>query len=459
MNKKEAAIISAIFVLAFLLFCTPSLIRWSSGNPSIIGGPTYMHQRIAEQMLSGNFNRTDDLSFGGRPYTYPPFFSAGIAFFGLFFPLQLAGLFFVALFGGLATVSFYLTARIFFPKKRPIVAAAVLLLAPGIIFLFSHLDSRAPSMALSLLGLYFLLSGHGKKYYAGGALLGIAGLFHIEVAIVFGIIFLFMAKDDRKIIRSIILALVIAAAWYGPFLAAQGLPQINNLHEEYRERQFSLESPTIGNYFYEISAKGYLTLFLGALAVIGFVKSKSNFLRFWLIFTFIITLAAERFFIYLAFPAALLAASALVWMSGKTKRKNLFAVIIVALLAYSAFFGAVKVWNFAGEYPSREQYEAFTWIKNNTPENAMVFSDWQWGHWVTGIANRKSFIDGYAEYAPNATERVAKMENFYKTCEVPAGYNITYVYMEKWFADARNMTCLSKFELVYDKNWLEIYKV
>ena len=48
--------------------------------------------------------------------------------------------------------------------------------------------------------------------------------------------------------------------------------------------------------------------------------------------------------------------------------------------------------------------ETLTWIKNNTPENSVVLSWWDYGYWITTIAERTTLID-------NATLSTEKIKN------------------------------------------------
>jgi asparagine N-glycosylation enzyme membrane subunit Stt3 len=459
-RKKEIAI---LFLLAMALFALPSLMRWTYfDNPSIIGFPTYLHQRVAEDILNGKFNGYDALSFGGREYMYPLLFSLGIAFFAIALPIQIAGMLFVVIFGAVSIVFFYLIVRNYISKKYAFLSSLILLLIPGTIYFNSHLSSRAPPFALGMAAVYFLLRGGRKNLSTAGVLLGIAALFHPETAIFFGIVSLLLAAKNKKILFPLLIAILIASAYYLPFLAAHGLPEMNALHEEYRARRYSLETPSINNFFFELNMDAYITFPIAILAAIGVPiickKYRKNvFFVFWLLFALISAIAAERFLIYLAVTVAFLAAYAIIYLESRLS-KRFFLAVIIAVLVYSSIFAASKITYFANSYPTKEQYNAMLWIKENTSENSTVLSDWVWGHWITDIAERKTFVDGYAEYAPDVNKRFALLSKFYSECAVPEGYNIGYIYMEDWFADKMNITCLDRFPLLYDKDSIKIYK-
>ncbi|GEM_PF-1016359 len=477
--KMELAV---IFIISVAIFSLPSLLRWTYfSNPSTIGFPTYMHQRQAQDILNGiNY---DHLSFGGREYTYPPLFSRGIALFALALPVEIGGIIFVVVFGAISSVFFYLIVRDHISKKYAFLSSVFLILLPGTIYFNSHLSSRAPPFALGMAALYFLLKkidgadkksalASNKNIVIAGTLLGIAALFHPETAMFFGVVALFRAAKYKKIFLSFLIAAAIASAYYAPFLAAHGLPEANGLHEEYITRGYSLQISGIQNFFFEISPDAYITFAIAGLAIFGMWKKKHPFLAYWLLLALALGIIAERFLIYLAVPVALLAVYSFIYLDGlqnakhfetskKTKflrGKKLFKTLIALVFIYSIILASSKILYFANSYPTTQQYSAMLWLKNNTEENATILSDWQWGHWISGIAERRNFIDGYAEYAPNVTQRINELENFYRTCEVPQGYNISHIYMEQWFLNSFNVTCMGKFPVAYNNSGLLVYK-
>jgi asparagine N-glycosylation enzyme membrane subunit Stt3 len=308
--------------------------------------------------------------------------------------------------------------------------------------------------------IYLFLRGGKRSMAAGGALLGIAALFHPETAAVFGILSVFLAVKNKKVFFALILAVAIASAYYLPFLATHGLPEVNALHEEYRTRNASLETPQLQDFFFEITPDSYFTFAIAALAAIGAWRAKNRFFQYWLLLALVLTIAAERFMIYLIVPVAFLAVYAIAYLETKMKASGkLFFMIMALILIYCAIFAAAKIIYFSQAYPTLEQYDAMLWIRENTPKNSTILTDWAWGHWISGIANRKNFVDGFAEYAPQANARIAELEEFYRTCKIPQGYNISYIYMEKWFADSENMSCIYKFEMVYNQTQLYVFIV
>lgn len=460
-----------LFVFGLVLFSLPSLLRfYFYGFGDIIGFPTYLHTRIAGYIIDGTFNFYDPLSFGGRTYVYPPLFSYVLAAFGYVFGLKAGSVLFVSVFGGLGIIAFYMVMKIFLHRNHAVLAAIVLALLPVTISLYSHVSTRAVPTTISLFALYFLIKDHKKYYLHSSVLLGVAALFHPEVAVVFTIIillyFLSFRHSLENFLRLAAIVVLISALWYVPFLFSNGFPSANDLHAEYRERAYSLESPSLYYYFWEIQGKGHLNILAGIFSVVGFAllcqnrKSKKSsaqnkFLICWAAFAFLMTLAFERLFIYLPFAAAMLAAIGLKAFSSSRH----YRILVAILLLYTAFFALDRVDAIASDYPTQEQINAMLWIKDNTPADSVILSDWQWGHWISGIAERKNFIDGFAEYAPDVNKRLSELNEFYGTCSVPGGYGINYVYMESWFIKENNINCVFDFRLVYNNSYLYVFEI
>ena len=445
MSSRHEIIV--LFFAVFALLLLPNVLRfWAYNIDGIIGTPTYFHQRIAEDIAKGNFSFYDEKSFGGRFYSYPPTFAFTLAFFILFLGSPAGGIIFLALAGAATAVVFYFIAKEFVSSR---LVAFLLALTPGFIYLFSHLSSRSPPIFLGLLSLYLIIK---KSHWLFAALpLGVSFLFHPETGMFFSVVILlysaFEKKAEKKYILKIFLtAAIIALLWYVPFLAANGFPQPNGLHAEYRERGASLES--LGMHIFEFNGYGYFPLLVAVLTVFGLAKTKNNFLRAWFIAMLIPALLFERFSVYLIFPLVMLAASGI---NAIKKRRIVFS----ALAIYVVFSGLLMINNMAVAYPHKEHIDACAWIEKNTPGNSTILADWERGHWIAGIAERKNYIDGYAEYAPDMNERLGNLNTFYRNCSLPEG--ISYIYMERWFIEAKNITCMDSKKIVYEKGGAVVF--
>ncbi|MCX6814436.1 MAG: hypothetical protein NTY20_02200 [Candidatus Aenigmarchaeota archaeon] len=454
MKNPELKEILIVFSIAFLVSVSPVLARWYAyGIPGIIGFPTYYHQRIADYIISGTFSWYDPLSFGGRPYTYPPLFSFMLAGFSVL-GLEFGGVIMMGLLGGLTAVTCFLLARELIGKKNAV--TVILLSSPAFIFLFSHLSTRSPPILLGLIAIYLGLKK--KSWWLISLPLAFSYFFHIETGLIFSALLMFVNRDYLNHAKSVLLALLAAGVFYAPLFMAYGIPQPNAIHTDYISRGYGLESFNLPYFAWE-TGNNYdnVALVVLAFSLIGFYFTKNSFLRKWFLLSLILALASTRLLMYLVFPAAILAAAGIYHASKKYRKYG--KLILGIFFAYSIAIGFWMDISFATSYPVAKQTEALLWIKQNTPDNVTVLSDWAHGHWITGIAYRKSFVDGYAEYAPDADRRVAELKTFYKNCTVPQGYGIVYAYLEDWFLKSENITCLDRFQKVYDRDQIYVFKL
>ena len=450
LSLKEILI---VFIAGSLVSVSPLVVRQASGIPGIIGFPTYYHQRIADYLISGTFDWYDPLSFGGRPYTYPPVFSFMLAGFSVF-GLELGGVIMMGLLGGLTAVTCFLLARELIGKKNAFIA--ILLSSPAFIFLFSHLSTRSPPILLGLLAIYLVLKK--KPWWLITIPLTLSLIFHPETGLIFSFLALIANKDYLRNARFACLALLIAGAFYAPFYLAYGFPQANAIHGDYISRGYGLESFNLPFFAWETGNNfDNVALLVLALSFAGFYLTRNRFLRIWFILSLALALVSTRLLLYLVFPAAILATAGIYYLSKKYRKYS--KPVLAIFLAYSIVIGCWMAFSFGTSWPTKSESEALLWIRANTPENATVLSDWSHGHWVTGIAYRKSFVDGYAEYAPQADLRMSELEQFYGNCTVPEGYGIGYAYLEDWFIKQQNMTCLDTFEKVYDRDYIYVFSL
>mgnify|MGYP000173186259 CR=1 FL=1 len=58
--------------------------------------------------------------------------------------------------------------------------------------------------------------------------------------------------------------------------------------------------------------------------------------------------------------------------------------------------------------PSNDWLETLTWIKLNTPENAVIASWWDYGYWITTLSDRTTIVDN-ATLDTTQIQKMAKM--------------------------------------------------
>ncbi len=112
-------------------------------------------------------------------------------------------------------------------------------------------------------------------------------------------------------------------------------------------------------------------------------------------------------------------------------RIPLIVVILITGLLPSATYALEKL----GQAPSREEMAAFTWLRTMTPEDAVVLSSLEEGHYITALAERRNVMDNNFILIPNAAERLEDIDSIYTTHSQTEAirlldkYDANYVYI------------------------------
>jgi hypothetical protein len=209
--------------------------------------------------------------------------------------------------------------------------------------------------------------------------------------------------------------------------------------------------------FWETGYEGF-PFMVFILAIIGLWKSDNKFLKVWFLFNIITTMLLWRFFFYSLFSVPIIAASGLAFLKRGT---GSYGTILKALvMLYVIMAGFLFTLEFTTSYPIPKQTRAFEWIRENTPENATILSDWTYGHWISGMAYRRNFMDGYAEYAPEADQRMEALQDFFDNCTIPEGYGITHIYMEEWIITQLHAECIyDNFDAVFNESEIFVFEI
>jgi len=83
-----------------------------------------------------------------------------------------------------------------------------------------------------------------------------------------------------------------------------------------------------------------------------------------------------------------------------------YTAIIITMLALPMFFPPQVGWVYATDIPpsivngatsfrikSNDWFETLEWIKNNTPQDAVIASWWDYGYWITTLGERTTLVD------------------------------------------------------------------
>ncbi len=163
-----------------------------------------------------------------------------------------------------------------------------------------------------------------------------------------------------------------------------------------------------GNDIGIINAVGGIVPFLAAVAMIvlfvrGIVKKdfdfKQIFLLIWFALTAVLAVRSWRFMMLFAMPVAINAGIftgriCKLMSDNKMMDWKIFAGMIMALMLFPAIYGAYR--SSADSIPSvnRGMAEPLVYIRNNTPENTVIASWWDYGYFIEEKAARRTLFDG-----------------------------------------------------------------
>ncbi len=114
--------------------------------------------------------------------------------------------------------------------------------------------------------------------------------------------------------------------------------------------------------------------------------------------------------------------------------KFLLIVVVIFTLLWPSYINSNKV--IAGALTD-EEYNAFIWIKENTPTSSTILSSPDEGNYITTIADRKSFIDKNFLFYKNINNRflvakfIFKSESKVKSLQLLRKYNVEYIYLSE----------------------------
>ncbi len=378
MQKEKLAFFYMLsaWVLAVLLSC-------------IVFGPlsgtltSSYHARMVELFRSQGFATYDNLSYGGRLFSYYPlgyFLAGGITrvvppniFYILFPAVNFSAFLFLI----------YKIHRKFSNTYSAMIVT--LLIATFAYSSFGRFFIDQLSFVLAVLAVYLALN---KRFYLAGIISALTFLAHAESFLFIVLFFIAYSFKDRKVLISLLMGIFLALPYYIYFLQKFNW-YIPFLNPEYRwivRSYWTDVTPGIVNLL-----KLRYFLFIGFAGAISYMRVK--FYPALIIVGSIFVFSGSRFIdplgiIFFSIPTA-------AFISGIKKRKVLYYAVLLYTLLYLGYAVSTPLQVKTGN----DLMHTLNWIKENTSDNTTVIASIGDGHLITYYAKRKDFADGLFEYA------------------------------------------------------------
>ncbi|MBI2580118.1 MAG: hypothetical protein HYW27_04420 [Candidatus Aenigmarchaeota archaeon] len=408
--KRALVFLAVIFAVALAIRMTPFF--WEN-RP--IGLDSYYHMRMAAGFVDG-LPVYDSLSYGGRPYEYPPGIHVLLSFMPEAAPII------ITLIGAMAVLSVFLLAREIYNEKVALVASFLIAFMPVHIWkTSSNVLVTAVDMTLLILACYFLARKDTAKYFSISLLIF---MFSPAISVLSLLLYIPSMRKDSKSILVVAAIIIEASAAYLLYGSAISI-YAGTLPYDISSALF--ENIGVADVLYR------LTPFLIPLSVLGLYMSRKNASRpvlLWLAVILVLFVAGkietDRGLAYMAVPMSVLSAHAI----ASIKRKE----IVVIILAATAITGIYSLNSLRWGIVTDDEYSALTWIKENTPKDSVILAQFLEGHWVSGIAERKNIADPNLIGAP-AAERLEDILSAYRNQsqkEILSRYSVSYIlYTER----------------------------
>ncbi len=491
MERKTAAWAAGLFLLALAprLIISLHTTEFSSDN-------AYFVLRQAEHIAdTGLPQYIDPYSFGGIKNAFLPAYHYIIALFSLLTPLWLAAKLGSNILGALAApAGFLLAYRITKKTRASIIAGLAASFSP--IYLASTVNTAsvmnlmAPLVLAGVL-LYFesLRNNNAVKWFI--AVIALASLSHVSAAIfiIGSLLYLAMCRTDRLPLKKeeteLILFSAFLSAWITLIFFKQPLlalgPGILKLNAPRSVLTQMFPGMSIVKSFTLLGPVGFASALFVAYRSFFSKKSKQDYFllaislsALALLVTRLVPLRTGLVYLGVLFGvfAGEAYSSAASWVS-KTRfrflEKHFFSLVLVVLVLSQAAPAISLSYDSLKKAPSREEVQAYLWLRSNAPEDAVVLATLSEGHKIAYFARRKNVIDANFLTAPLSQERLENVQKAYTTSikvnaiEVLQQYSVDYIVFSReaksiYGRERLDYATPDCFELVFENRDAQIYR-
>ncbi|MBO8174678.1 MAG: glycosyltransferase family 39 protein [Thermococcus sp.] len=465
--KKEKIYLILLLLTSFIIRLIPHR------NLLLAVYDEYLHRDITLRIVNegiGVISKDIGSLLGLKAYSYPPLFHIVGALVYKLFPTEYVFFILPAVYGTISVSLFYLLSKeIFGDSKKALLATTFLAFAPNFVYRTSLYIPENLGLVLFITGMILLvkfLKSWNYKYIIGLVILlpiymltHRGWVFFVAVAVI--MLFIHLIPWIKKNLHYFALAVLVGVVLYF-------IPPIHHFIAGLLLRMPKEEVTALGY----LKWIGVVQLIFGILATKKYLKSDPirQGIVLWAWAFMIAGATAFRFRDpYASLPLSIMAAEFFydeflpnlnTWLnvvikdtSGKGAElfrrivlsKKTRAIIIAALVLVPIVQGAYSSYKYIIP-PTVKDREAFEWIRENTPPDAVFLTWWDVGYLLIGNTHRKDIVmwkkvyQGFFEKAPDPREAIqayndvvtmfgtTQKERVYKLMEK---YNATYVYSDR----------------------------
>ncbi|MBU4283907.1 MAG: glycosyltransferase family 39 protein [Nanoarchaeota archaeon] len=437
----------------------------------------------------------DDLSYSGRNFLFQPFFQYILAFFNLFMPLNLVCKLLPNIFASSLIFIVYLIAREITKSKGAALFSSFISGFIPIFFAETVNSVSVFSLVIPIMFflIYSLIKINKHEKYIGYFIVSIIiialmhpSAFLLIIALLLYLLFIRLEHlKQRRAELELIIFSTILVIWlnfviyknaflvHGQFVIWQNIPK-----------------ELLGQYFSQLNILnalfyiGIIPLVSGIYIIYKYIFKKKNrriylLMGFALSTLFLLWLRLIQLKVGLVFFGVILVLlfskfySDFILFIDKT-RLSRYKTIFIALIFFVFIFNSIVptisyTTRVIKETPSKNEIDAFLWLKNNSDEKDVVLASLDQGYLINAVAERKNVIDKNFLLIKDAEQRLENVRiiytTHYETDAIPLlnKYNIKYIVLSKRSIHDYNIVDLNYrtdkkcFELVYDKE-VKIYK-
>ncbi len=157
-----------------------------------------------------------------------------------------------------------------------------------------------------------------------------------------------------------------------------------------------------------INGVGGIVAFLGAFAMCVLfvrkaIKREAGIQHFlliiWFAVTFVLAFKGWRFIMLFALPVAILAGNLTGWVcslmdKGKMMDRTVYKTMLILLMLFPSLYGVFKSSKDSVPSANSQMGQVMTAIRENTPEDTILISWWDYGYFFEEKAQRRALFDG-----------------------------------------------------------------